>query len=308
MYLLKSLRAALLPLLLIPVLSGGCASSGSGEPASPDARRATRTEFFLPSADGTVTYGNDAVTLDASHTDDGYVMIFWQGSADKCKIQITLPDQTIYTYTLAAGAGSAFPLTGGDGSYHIEILEHAYDNFYALTFSQDLEVTLKDEFRPFLFPNQFAWYTADSEAVALGGQLSDASADDLDYVQNVYTYVTGHIAYDTDLAASAPSDYVPDADRTLDTGKGICFDYAALMTAMLRSQGIPTRLDVGYSGTAYHAWISVYLEESGWVSGIMEFDGRSWTLMDPTLAASNSSQEVAAYIGDGSHYTVKYLY
>ena len=97
-------------------------------------------------------------------------------------------------------------------------------------------------------------------------------------------------------------------DATLASGKGICFDYASLMTAMLRSQGIPTRLDVGYSGTAYHAWISVYLKESGLVSGIIEFDGKNWTLMDPTLAASNSSKEVKKYIGDGSNYTVKYVY
>ena len=47
--------------------------------------------------------------------------------------------------------------------------------------------------------------------------------------------------------------------------KGICFDYAALMTAMLRSQGIPTKLEIGYSGEVYHAWISTYIDEIGWV-------------------------------------------
>jgi hypothetical protein len=30
--------------------------------------------------------------------------------------------------------------------------------------------------------------------------------------------------------------------------------------------------------------------------------------MDPTLAASNNSQSVKDYIGDGSNYTVKYSY
>ena len=66
------------------------------------------------------------------------------------------------------------------------------------------------------------------------------------------------------------------------TGKGICFDYASLMAALLRSQGIPTKLVVGYSGDAYHAWISVYLDEIGWVDKIIEFDGKSWSLIDPT--------------------------
>ena len=104
--------------------------------------------------------------------------------------------------------------------------------------------------------------------------------------------IISNITYDQELADSGPVDYVPEVDRALNTGKGICFDFAALMTSMLRSQGIPTKLEVGYSGKVYHAWISVYLEETGWVDGIIQFDGQSWSLMDPTLAAGNSSKAV----------------
>ena len=42
------------------------------------------------------------------------------------------------------------------------------------------------------------------------------------------------------------------------------------MSAMLRSQRIPTKLDVGYSGDVYHAWISCYVTEVGWVDNIIE--------------------------------------
>ena len=80
------------------------------------------------------------------------------------------------------------------------------------------------------------------------------------------------------------------------------------MTALLRTQGIPTKLVVGYSGTAYHAWISVYLQEAGWVDKIIRFDGKSWSLMDPTLAASNDLEDVKRYIGDGGNYIAKYFY
>lgn len=44
---------------------------------------------------------------------------------------------------------------------------------------------------------------------------------------------------------------------------------------MLRSQRIPTRLEVGYMGDVYHAWISIYTKETGWVNGIIEFDGKN---------------------------------
>ena len=81
------------------------------------------------------------------------------------------------------------------------------------------------------------------------------------------------------------------------------------MSAMLRSQNIPTKLVVGYTGTAYHAWISTYTTKSGWVEGVIFFDGTTWKLMDPTFASSGkSSDAIMKYIGDGKNYTEKYLY
>ena len=46
---------------------------------------------------------------------------------------------------------------------------------------------------------------------------------------------------------------MPDSNRTLETKKGICFDYASLMALLLRSQNIPCKLVVGYAGVEYHA-------------------------------------------------------
>lgn len=293
-------------ILLVASFCTGC--SATGDNSSISGPRETRQEFLLPEASGTITHGNTLASIDASNTAEGYVMIAYNGTAPKAKIQITTPGEVTYTYTLPGGSYETFPLSGGSGDYHIDIFENAYDNLYAVVFSQDIQVTLNDEFKPFLYPNQYSWYTQDSEALGLGITLSDQSTCDLDYVEQVYEYIIKNIAYDTALATSIPVDYIPDIDETLAKGSGICFDYAALMTALLRSQGIPTKLEVGYSGTAYHAWISVYLEETGWVDDIIRFDGKSWSLMDPTLAANNSSKAVGEYIGDGTNYTVKYSY
>ncbi len=272
-------------------------------------KRKSVQQFLLPQASGAVVYGNDIASIDASNTAEGYVMVRYAGGAAKAKMQITLPDQTQYTYNLGQnGDYETFPLPGGNGAYHIDVLENAYDDMYALAFAQDMEVTLNDEFKPFLYPNQYAWYTQESKATAYALELSQESSDDLNYVENVYRYVTDSIVYDKELAANIPAGYIPDVDRTMESGKGVCFDYASLMTSMLRCQGIPTKLEVGYSGEAYHAWIDVYLKESGWVDKIIKFDGNSWTLMDPTLAANNNRSSVGEYIGDGSNYTVKYSY
>ena len=289
--------------------NNGTEGSTTGGPEA-GGGRSTVTDILMPEASGETTYQNDdgSVTLDLSHTDQGYIMIR-DTNDKKVQIQITNPTGEMYPYPMNTGdAYRTFPLTCGDGGYSVRVLENISGDQYAIGLSQDFSVTLQDEFRPFLYPNQYVEYTADSDAVKLGQKLSGEAADDLGYVQNVYNYVISNITYDTEMAENLPVNYIPDPDATLASGKGICFDYASLMTAMLRSQGVPTKLVTGYSGEAYHAWISVYLKEQGWIDNIISFDGKKWTLVDPTLGANNDAKDVAKYIGDGKNYTVKYVY
>ena len=263
--------------LLLCSFMVGCGQSAAPAPShSPDdPPRETAHTFLVPETTGTTVYSNSLSSIDCSNSSEGYVMIKYTGEAAKAKIRITIPDDVTYTYTLFGNEYRTFPLSGGNGTYQITVYENVQDSMYAVVNSQNIDVTLADEFRPFLYPNYYSWFTADTEAVKLGIQMSDQTYSDLEYLSEVYSYIITNITYDHELAASEPVDYVPDVDRTLESGKGICFDYAALMTSMLRSQGIPTKLEVGYSGKAYHAWISVYLKEIGWVDGIIQFDGRS---------------------------------
>ena len=99
------------------------------------------------------------------------------------------------------------------------------------------------------------------------------------------------------------SGYLPDLDEVLASGKGICFDYAALMAGMLRSQDIPCKLVVGYADTAYHAWISVWSPETGWIDGAIFFDGVAWQRMDPTFVSVGGNSSL-----NGVNYTTKYFY
>ena len=182
------------------------------------------------------------------------------------------------------------------------------DTLYATEFQTTCQVTLENEYLPFLYPNQYVWFTKDTEAIALAEEVVTPADTDLDAVALVYDYVTSHVTYDWDKAKTVESDYLPDVDETLRSGKGICFDYAALMAAMLRSQKIPTRLEIGYAGTTYHAWISTYITDVGWVNCIIRFDGTDWSLMDPTLASSESSKKLRKFISDGQQYRTCYLY
>lgn len=264
-------------------------------------------KVLTPTADGSVILGNDSVAIDASNLTEGYIMVRYLGSASKIKFFVVTPDDIRYTYDLPpSDSWMALPLTGGDGTYTLDVREHVEADLYSNLYKETLDVTLNDEFRPFLYPNQYTWFTEDSAAVAQAAVLAENASDGLDVITSVYNYVIGNVTYDDDKARTVQSGYLPDVDETLSTGKGICFDYAALMTAMLRSQGIPTKLEIGYSGEVYHAWISTYIDEIGWVDNVIQFDGKSWSLIDPTLAASNDPEAVRDYIGDGTNYIVKY--
>ncbi|MDD3251525.1 MAG: transglutaminase-like domain-containing protein [Lachnospiraceae bacterium] len=262
-----------------------------------------------PVASGTTVYGEGKAKIDASNISQGYVMIQYSGSQNRIKVQIS-KGATVYTYDLnARDAYEVFPFTEGNGTYSVKVFENVTGNQYAQVFSKDIAVTLADQFAPFLTPNQYVNFSAGSAAVQTGAQVAASAADALGVITNVYDYVTQNVRYDTNKAQTVQSGYLPNVDAVLASKTGICFDYAALMTAMLRSQNIPTKLVIGYTGSTYHAWVNVYIDSVGWVDNIIYFDGQNWSLMDPTFASSGGqSEEIKKYIGNASNYQAKYTY
>lgn len=261
------------------------------------------------SAPGILEKKNDKAVIDYSNTADGYVMARYTAITDKrLKAQIKGPTTT-YTYNLIQGQWAAFPLSDGNGEYTITVYQNISDSKYAAELSVSCAVELKDEFAPFLHSNQYVDYDAAPNSVAAAAELVNGMENPLKKVEAVYDYVVSGLRYDVQKAGSVKSGYLPVLDTVLQEKKGICFDYAALMTGMLRSQGVPCKLVVGYAGSAYHAWISVWSEKTGWVDGAIFFNGTSWQRMDPTFASSGQkSDSIMAYIGDGRNYTAKYFY
>ena len=299
-------------LWLMCVFLAGCGDAGSaleapGSASGTSAGRNNEPQVLVPSADGLTVASSDIASIDASHTDQGYVMVRCSDEIDRIRLQILSPDDVTYTYFMTStDSYETFPLTAGDGSYMVCVYENIAEDKYALILSQDLDVTLENEFLPFLYPNQYVNFSPDDKTVQKAAELARDCETDLDVIRNVFYYVVENITYDYDLAENVEYGYLPDNTRTLESKAGICFDFASLMTAMLRSQKIPTRLDVGYAGDAYHAWLSTYTPETGWIENIIRFDGSSWTLMDPTFASQTDGKEDV--VGDGSSYLVKYVY
>ena len=250
----------------------------------------------------------EEAVVDYSHTEDGYVMVQFTGETDKRLKVLLKGPTTTYNYNLPQGQWTVFPLSDGDGSYQLGVYKNTTGKKYATVMTASFEVALHDEFAPFLRPNQYVDYSVSTNAVAKGMELTAGLDDPLEKVAVVYDFAVSTLTYDFAKAETVQSGYLPVLDQVLEEKKGICFDYAALMTAMLRSQQIPCKLVVGYAGQTYHAWISVWTEENGWIDGAIFFDGQVWKRLDPTFASSGGrSEEIMDFIENGT-YTVKYLY
>ena len=259
---------------------------------------------------GKTVYSNEKATVDASNLSEGYVMVRYTGSKRvQIKVQITKENGAVYTYNLnSMGNYESFPLSEGDGSYNIKVFENISGTKYAQAYDCTLNMTLRNDFLPFLYPNQYVNYNANSAVVTKTVELVANSQNDLESLEIIYRFVINHLTYDKQLAATVTSDYLPDVDKVLAAGKGICFDYAALMSAMLRSQNIPSKLVVGYAQTEYHAWINVYIENIGWIDKAIYFDGVNWSFMDPTFVSSARHAGNLSYSPDQKNYSVKYVY
>ncbi len=274
---------------------------------------------YQTQASGTNVIGNQSVTIDISNTSQGYIMIKYTGSNPKVKIRITNP-QTNEPYTYDKHDGyEAFPLTGGNGQYTIQVFENVRDKEYSTLYSHKIDVELENEFTPFLYPSQYVNYTDAPNTIELGSELANQTTSELEVVENVYEYLKKNIQYDDDKASLVQegklNGYIPDIDKILELKKGICFDYAALMATMLRTQNIPTRMQIGYainnedvSKSIYHAWIGVYVKDVGWIDHLIEFDGHSWKMMDPTFASQSNSKKTREYISNENNYQTKYYY
>lgn len=296
-------------LLILSFLLCSCKEEPVSEYSPPDntqkGSRNNEPVLYQPVADGIETYSCNVATLDTSHTADGYMIADYYGTNEKVKLQITGPDAVTYTHDLHGGQ-EVFPLTAGSGSYTIGVFENTSGTQYATAMSQTIEVSLSDPLLPFLYPSQYVNFTPNSPAVEKASELSYSANSDIEVVENIYNYIINEYTYDYDKASTVKNGYLPNVDEIFASQTGICFDYAAVITTMLRSQNIPTRLEVGYMEDQYHAWISVYMKDEGWINGVISFDGSNWNMLDPTFASTSSSP--SSFTADEKKYTTIYIY
>lgn len=266
----------------------------------------------MPSANGKKTEKTDTALIDYSNADDGYIAAAYSGKSEKAKLRV-LCGKTQYDHDLSGGGTTEFFPLMGSGNYTVRVYEQISGKSYSLAAEASFDVKIKSETEMYLYPNKYSDFDKNSDCVKKASQLCSDKSGTVDKISAIFDYVTENISYDKELAKKVTNGltgYTPDPDRTLKNGKGICFDYASLMTAMCRSQGIPSRIVVGYAKeNIYHAWNEIYTEETGWITPELFLKNKGYNIADATFySGQKDKKKIGEYISDSSNYSALYRY
>ena len=266
-------------------------------------------DIKVPLSPGVETASDEKVVLDYSNASEGYISVSWKSSGKLVKLRLICGDK-VYDHDVTPGATEYFPLSCGSGTYTAQLYEQTEGNKFAKALEQSFDAAISRETSPFLYPNKYVNFSQQSAAVKKAAELCAGKSDVIEKLAAVFQWITDNVTYDKQLAATVQSGYVPDPDSVLAKRSGICFDYASLLAAMTRSQGLPTRLVVGYaSPDIYHAWNEVYTEETGWITPELLLSKYGYNLLDSTFYAGYTDKQKAAdYISNSGNYSALYYY
>ena len=212
-----------------------------------------------PKTDGDTYLKKGEFTVDISNVSQGYFRAKRSSSSKKMKMRVTKGDVK-YDYDLIAnGEYVVFPLQMGDGKYKVSLYANVSGNKYSKEAEVEFTVTLDEEYVPYLYPSQYVDYNELSKAMTMSAKLCEGLETDEEKYEAIVAYVRANFKYDIERARANPGFYLGDVEGCYETKKGLCQDFAAMTACMLRVQGIPTRLVIGYADKQYHAWNSVYL-------------------------------------------------
>ena len=243
--------------------------------------------FNAKTAKWPATPGNDLKTngslkVDAGNTQNGYFQAcVSKKSSHKMKLRVVKGDTTL-TYDLnSKGNYEVFPLQFGTGKYEISLYENVSGNKYSNAGKVTLNVSKMTDNACFLYPNQYVNYTKDSGPVKKALELCEEMTDQKEVFDKVCKFMKTSFVYDYIKAMNIKAGVLPEIEDCFNSKKGVCQDLSAIMCSMLRTQGIPTKLIIGYADKNYHAWV------------VSIIDGKEY-FFDPT-AAINGIAKVKKY-------------
>ena len=225
---------------------------------------------------GMSVYAKSNVAIDTDNTKNGIVTIKMVDIDLKKKIYKVRVEKGSdkYDYTLILPSTN-LPLQMGTGEYKVTVMENVSGNSYKPLESKTFQVTSIDEAEMYKASIPMIEYSVAENAVPAFRKLTEDKKTVNDIISILYDTIARNYSYDTAKAMNPPAGYVPVVDEIYASKKGICYDYSSLLGSALRSQGIPTRLVMGYAAglDEYHAWNEILIDGK-WVAVDATYDAQ----------------------------------
>jgi transglutaminase-like putative cysteine protease len=190
--------------------------------------------------------------------------------------------ETRYQYNIRSGKSFvSFPLQMGNGTYQVAVFEQIEGTRFAQVATTTVDLKLDDSSKVFLTSIQIIDWGDKMNTVTLARELTRNKTTEAEKIEVIYQYMVQQFSYDFVKLKNLDYDYIPVIDDVLKNKLGICYDYSAVFASMLRSQGIRTKLMMGYTTNVreYHAWNEVFI------------NGR-WVVVDTTYDSQMFANKV----------------
>jgi transglutaminase-like putative cysteine protease len=137
----------------------------------------------------------------------------------------------------------------------------------------------------------------DPRIPALARQIIGRATNPYDQARAIELYLRSNFAYSLDLSGPAPAD--PLATFLFEKRAGHCEYFAAAMTVMLRSLGVPARYINGFLPGDYNELGGDYIvrarDAHSWVE--VFFPGYGWQTFDPTPSSAEAAAGIMTRLG-----------
>ena len=214
-----------------------------------------------PEASGKKKKNNGSLTLDISHTEDGYVMAKSKSSKKKLKLRVKCSGETVDYDLPLDGSYMVIPLQYGSGKYSFSLYKNISGKKYSEEGKLSLSFKLENDNAAFLCPNCYVNYTKNSPAVKEALKLCKGMTSQKEIYKTITSYVKKNYQYDYIKMVQVKSGAMPDIDDCYTRHLGICQDLAALTCCMLRVNGVPAKFMIGnVNGNLYHAWCTAIVD------------------------------------------------
>ena len=271
----------------------------------------TEEEIVLTNNSG--VYSNKFVRIDTTTASEGYIIL---ENLDERAYNLGVYISTEETNEIGTNPGFIWisdskgkssikvPLTYGVTSYNITVVTSmTYEPTGSECSSKKAELTFKpttvSETGPFLFSAGEVIYDENMMFIKKAKEIASTCSNDFEKVEKMQAWLTSYMTYKQE--EDTPNlIYQCDLEKIYNRKTGVCYDYAVILAAMLRSQGIPCKLAIGYYDGVGHVWTEVYVNSDGvHAADNVYLEGKKWSRVEATLSGANGAKE---FINESDKY------